>query len=83
MSGDGQFNLEMEVDESAKPTYVPPKYRHPDGMACGKCVHAARLHYYRPDWLYCKKTKDNKTQFGFAKVKSRQPACELFEKPTS
>ena len=72
------LTLEVEVAESAKPAYV-----HPDGMTCGKCVHAARLHYYRPDWLYCRKTKDNKTQFGFAKVKSRKSACELFETPTS
>ena len=50
------------------------------GKTCGKCAHAIRPHYYRRDWLYCEVTASYRTQFGLIKVRSRLPACKLFER---
>jgi hypothetical protein len=32
------------------------------------------------DWIYCKIRLSNKTQFGIEKVRSRQPACDQFDR---
>jgi hypothetical protein len=69
MSEDTLFDLDAYKDAP-----------RPKGETCGKCKHAIRPHPYRPDWIYCKATASNRTQFGILKVKSRQAACRLFER---
>jgi len=64
-------SLLLDVQQSVKPK---------SGDTCGRCANAIRPHNYRPDWIYCKKRKSARTQYGIMKVKSRREACELFEK---
>ena len=60
-------------------SYPPPQPRHNGtGNTCGKCGNAVRPHHYRPDWIYCAVTKDNRSQFGIKRVRSRQDACPRF-----
>jgi len=58
---------------------MPEQSKHAGtGHVCGECFHAVRPHHYRQDWLYCEITPSNITQFGIAKIKTRQPACQRF-----
>lgn len=49
---------------------------------CGKCAHAVRKHYYRPDFLYCEVRKSGRTAFGLKRIRSRMEACVFFELPS-
>ena len=48
------------------------------GHTCGQCLNVKRVRYSSADFLYCKKTPCNLSQFKIKKVKSRQPACKMF-----
>jgi len=65
--------------ELPKPSVKPEDDHEGTGHTCGQCVSIKRVRYSSCDFLYCKKRSCNLSQFGIKKVKSRQPACRMFQ----